>query len=70
MFIRFLPPASGGRPVAVDFSFVVDDVLEVDEQTSSVTLEFHMSMKWADERLRINPDGFVKSEMTLMPSTA
>ena len=42
-----------GLPTVVQFGFIVEDVLEVDEENLSVELEFKMSMRWIDPRIML-----------------
>ncbi len=52
--LRVLPPSEKeGAPVLVTFSFVVDDLLDVNEKSFSVTVEYHMAMRWNDTRLTV-----------------
>ena len=42
-----------GLPTVVYFGFIVEDVIEVDEENLSIELEFKMSMRWADPRVML-----------------
>jgi hypothetical protein len=48
------PPSSKLLPVAVTLSFVVDDLLDVDEKSLAVSVEYKMRMTWSDDRLAIS----------------
>ena len=37
----------------VTFGFLVDDILEVDEEFLSIVIEHKMSMRWVDWRVRL-----------------
>ena len=37
----------------VIFGFIIEDVIEVDEDNLSVELEFKMSMRWTDPRIML-----------------
>ena len=47
------PLHSSGRSTKVNFAFIIEDVIEVDEQNLTVELEFKMSMRWVDHRIML-----------------
>ena len=47
------PHHSSGSPTKVTFGFIIEDVIEVDEQNLAVELEFKMSMRWVDHRIML-----------------
>ena len=48
---RVSPLHSSGFPTKVTFGFIIEDVIEVDEQNLAIELEFKMSMRWVDHRI-------------------
>ena len=43
--------SSSSSPLVVTFGFLVDDILEVDEEFQSIVIEHKMSMRWVDWRV-------------------
>ncbi|TRY78141.1 hypothetical protein TCAL_09317, partial [Tigriopus californicus] len=43
-----------GKPTIVDIGFIVNDVLEIDDDAYSVTLKMEMPMYWNDSRIQFN----------------
>ena len=52
-FNRVSPLHALGLPTVVYFGFIVEDVVEVDEENLAVELEFKMSMRWIDHRIML-----------------
>ena len=50
---RVSPFHSTRLPTVVIFGFIIEDVIEVDEDNLSVELEFKMSMRWTDPRIML-----------------
>ena len=50
---RVSPLHSLGLPSVVYFGFIIEDVIEVDEENLSVEIEFKMSMRWTDPRIML-----------------
>ena len=40
-------------PTVVIFGFIIEDMIEVNENNLSVELEFKMSMRWSDPRIML-----------------
>ena len=47
------PLHSSGTPTIVHFGFIIEDVIEVDEDNLSIELEFIMNMRWTDPRIML-----------------
>ena len=54
---RVSPLHSSGFPTKVTFGFIIEDVIEVDDQNLAVELEFKMSMRWVDHRITLTASG-------------
>ena len=50
---RVSPLHSSGFPTKVTFGFIIEDVIEVDDQNLAIELEFKMSMRWVDPRIML-----------------
>ena len=50
---RVSPLHSMRLPTVVQFGFIIEDVIEVDEDNLAIELEFKMSMRWIDPRIML-----------------
>ncbi|XP_059087058.1 glycine receptor subunit alphaZ1-like [Tigriopus californicus] len=55
-----IPPslAENGTRTIVSFNFIVEDILEVNDRSFSMTIELKMTMHWNDARLQLKPGIF------------
>ena len=55
---------SENSPTIVCFGFIVEDLIEVDENNLAIEIEFKMAMRWADPRIKLTAFASNISAMT------